>query len=124
MAGRRRCASRARSPARSSSPARRSPCACDSKVRLPESEMELRILGPVEATEGTAPIPLGPPKQRAVLARLALDANPAVRGEQLLDELWGDEMPDSAPKMVQIYVSQLRRALPADRLQTHGRGYR
>ncbi len=38
------------------------------------------------------------------------------RVERLLDDLWGDELPRTAVKMVQIYVSGLRKVLPADRL--------
>jgi DNA-binding SARP family transcriptional activator len=54
--------------------------------------MELRLLGPVEATNGSDVLDLGPPKQRAVLARLALDTNRTVRLEQLLDDLWESEL--------------------------------
>jgi DNA-binding SARP family transcriptional activator len=86
--------------------------------------MELRILGPLEASDEAAPLTLGPPKQRALLARLAIDANRAVPLEQLLDDLWGDDLPDSAPKMAQIYVSQLRKVLPTGTIETRGRGYR
>ena len=39
--------------------------------------------------------------------------------------LWGEDPPASAGKMVQLYVSQLRRLLAGDDAQivTHGRGY-
>jgi DNA-binding SARP family transcriptional activator len=86
--------------------------------------MDLRLLGPVEASHASSALDLGPPKQRAVLARLALDANRTVRLEQLLDELWEDELPRSATKMIQIYASQLRKVLPAGTLLTEGNGYR
>ena len=86
--------------------------------------MELRLLGPVQATDGSGALDLGPPKQRAVLARLALDANRTVRLEQLLDDLWESELPRSATKMIQIYASQLRKVLPAGTLVTEGNGYR
>src|SRR3954451_9140549 len=86
--------------------------------------MELRVLGQLEASDGGTALDLGPPKQRAVLARLALDAGRTVRVEQLLDDLWGDDLPRSAAKMVQIYVSGLRKTLPEGRLRTGGGGYR
>jgi DNA-binding SARP family transcriptional activator len=86
--------------------------------------MQLRVLGQLEAGDGVTPLGLGPPKQRAVLARLALDAGRTVRLEQLLDDLWEHDLPRSAPKMVQIYVSQLRKVLPEGRLRTEGGGYR
>src|SRR5215212_12028430 len=86
--------------------------------------MELRVLGQLEASDAGTDLDLGPPKQRAVLARLSLDAGRTVRLEQLLDDLWDEDLPRSAPKMVQIYVSQLRKVLPDGRLRTEGGGYR
>src|SRR3954452_6397979 len=85
--------------------------------------MDFKILGPLEADDGTAALELGPPRQRALLARLLLDVCRAVPLDRLLDDLWGDEPPESAVKMVQIYVSQLRKVLPEDTLRTQGRGY-
>src|SRR3954452_4422915 len=86
--------------------------------------MELRVLGQLEASDGPTQLDLGPPKQRAVLARLAFDANRTLRLETLLDDVWGDNLPRSAPKMVHIYISQLRKVLPDGRLRTEGGGYR
>src|SRR4051794_18491032 len=86
--------------------------------------MELRVLGQLEASDGATSLDLGPPKQRAVLARLAFDANRTLRLETLLDDVWGDDLPRSAPKMVHIYISQLRKVLPDGRLRTEGGGYR
>ena len=57
---------------------------------------------------------------------LALSANSTVSVERLIEGLWGEEPPTTAAKMVQQYVSQLRRLLPeegATRIATHGRGY-
>src|SRR5436309_3264933 len=87
--------------------------------------MDLHLLGPVEATHGEHPIPLGAAKQRAVLAMLALQANETVSVDRLVDGLWGEDPPATAPKMVQLYVSQLRRVLGGDgaEILTHGRGY-
>lgn len=85
--------------------------------------MELRVLGPFDAHEGGTPLQLGSPKARALLARLVIDANHAVPTSRLIDDLWGDEVPESAPKMVQIYVSHLRKVLPADVLLTRAPGY-
>ena len=44
--------------------------------------------------------------------------------DRLLDDLWSDDVPDTAIKMVQIYVSGLRKVLGAARLQTQPSGYR
>ena len=87
--------------------------------------MDLRLLGPVEAFVDGRPVTLGPPKQRALLAMLALEAGRTVSADRLVDGLWGDEPPASAPKMVQLYVSQLRRLMNGNgaEIVTRGRGY-
>lgn len=92
---------------------------------MPGSQLKLQLLGPVEATIGDRPISLGPKKQRGLLAMLALHANETVSVDHLVDALWGDRPPASAQKMVQLYVSQLRRLLATDSatIVTHGRGY-
>jgi DNA-binding SARP family transcriptional activator/pimeloyl-ACP methyl ester carboxylesterase len=72
---------------------------------------------------GGQTVALGRGKQRAVLARLLLDPGRAVPTDVLLDALWGDEPPDSAAKMLQVHVSQLRKALPPGVLQTRPPGY-
>ena len=54
---------------------------------------------------------LGPPKQRAVLAILLMHAGEIVSTERLIDLLWGERPPRTAAHSVQIYISELRRAL-------------
>jgi DNA-binding SARP family transcriptional activator len=73
--------------------------------------VEFCILGPLEARVGGVPVPLGAPKQRALLALLVLHANKVVSVDRLVDGLWGDSPPPTAAKIVQVYVSGLRRAL-------------
>lgn len=88
--------------------------------------MKIRMLGPFDVQPNGRSLKLAGPKQRAVLSMLALNANAANGLERLIEGLWGDEPPSSAPKMVQQYVSQLRRLLGEDggvRILTHGRGY-
>jgi DNA-binding SARP family transcriptional activator/pimeloyl-ACP methyl ester carboxylesterase len=85
--------------------------------------VEFRLLGPLEVIDGTAPLPIASGKQRALLAVLLLSANRTVARDRIVDELWGDAVPGSAQKMVQILVSQLRKALPEPRLQTRAPGY-
>jgi DNA-binding SARP family transcriptional activator/ABC-type transport system substrate-binding protein len=87
--------------------------------------MDLRLLGSIEACLGDRTIGLGARKQRALLAMLGLEANRTVSAERLAEGLWGEEPPPSAPKMVQLYVSQLRRLLENNgaTIVTHGRGY-
>jgi YVTN family beta-propeller protein len=87
--------------------------------------LHLNLLGPVEVTLDGRPLPLGATKQRAVLALLALQTNTTVGVDRIVDGLWGDEPPATATKMVQLYVSQLRRVLAGSgaEIETHGRGY-
>jgi WD40 repeat protein/DNA-binding SARP family transcriptional activator len=83
-----------------------------------------RVLGPLEVDAGNGPVPLGGPKQRAVLAHLVLRANQLVPAEILIDQVWGEEPPEKARNVIQTYVSHLRKAVGPDRIQSHGPGYR
>jgi DNA-binding SARP family transcriptional activator/pimeloyl-ACP methyl ester carboxylesterase len=85
--------------------------------------MDFRLLGPLEVLHDHVPARIAAGKQRALLAILLLNANRTISREQLIDSLWGEDVPDSAPKMVQIQVSQLRKALPEQRLHTRRPGY-
>jgi DNA-binding SARP family transcriptional activator len=85
--------------------------------------MEFRILGPLEVRDDGEPLSLAGGKQRALLADLLLHANQAVPTAQLVDDLWGERVPDTAVKALQVYVSKLRKALPGERLHTRGPGY-
>jgi WD40 repeat protein/DNA-binding SARP family transcriptional activator len=83
-----------------------------------------RILGPLEVDVGGDTIPLGGPKQRAVLAHLVLRANQLVPAESLIDQIWPEEPPEKARNVIQTYVSHLRKALGHDRIESQGPGYR
>ncbi|MGE5274223.1 MAG: BTAD domain-containing putative transcriptional regulator [Verrucomicrobiota bacterium] len=85
--------------------------------------LRFRILGPLEATVEGEPVALGSPMQRGLLAALLLRANEVVSRDRLIDALWGDDPPASAAGSLQIYVHGLRRALGAERIETHGSGY-
>src|SRR6201989_3020997 len=92
---------------------------------------EFGILGPLEVSRAGCAVPLGGPRQRAVLALLLLEANRVVSMERLAEDLWGGNPPDGWVTTLQIYVFHLRRALEPDRdrgvagevLVTRGRGY-
>jgi DNA-binding SARP family transcriptional activator len=84
---------------------------------------EFRLLGPLEAVVGGTPVHLAAAKPRALLALLLLDRNRVVSTERLIDVLWGDDPPAQATKTLQVYVSQLRKALGSDRLVTRAPGY-
>ena len=86
--------------------------------------MDIRILGPLEVLDDGRALELGGAKQRAVLAVLALNANRAVSLDRLAQILWDERPPESARKTIQVYVSQLRKALGKARIETSGGGYR
>src|SRR5919201_6557687 len=85
--------------------------------------MEYRILGPFYVAKNGAEIAVGGGKQRALLALLLLHANQAVSADRLIDELWGGSRSTSAQKVLQNYVSRLRRLLGDGILLTRGHGY-
>jgi YVTN family beta-propeller protein len=84
--------------------------------------MDFRILGPLEVLSDGQPLDLGAQKQRALLALLLLDANQVVPTERAIGDLW-ELPPRTAQKALQVYVSQLRKVLGPDRLQTKPPGY-
>ncbi|HET7648951.1 MAG TPA: BTAD domain-containing putative transcriptional regulator [Gaiellaceae bacterium] len=86
--------------------------------------MQFSILGPLEAVDDTGPVELAGGKPKALLALLLLQAGRAVPVDRIVDGLWGEDVPESAPKMVQIFVSQLRKQLPRGLIQTRSPGYR
>jgi DNA-binding SARP family transcriptional activator/ABC-type branched-subunit amino acid transport system substrate-binding protein/streptogramin lyase len=99
-------------------------------MKATRSATEFRILGPLEVLDGGRPVDLGGPKQRALLAALLVRANEVVSQDTLIDDLWGESPPATAPKTLQAYVSRLRKALaganeaaPSARLETQGHGY-
>jgi YVTN family beta-propeller protein len=92
---------------------------------------EFGILGPLEVRRSGRAVPLGGPRQRAVLALLLLEANRAVSMDRLAEEIWGGDPPDGWVTTLQTYVFHLRRALEPGRLRgaaggvlvTRGRSY-
>src|ERR671936_2216844 len=88
-----------------------------------EEQMKFSILGPLEVHDNERQIALGGPKQRALLGVLLLHANESISSERLVDELWGDRPPARAHKLVQGYVSALRKLLGPARVVTRSPGY-
>jgi predicted ATPase/DNA-binding SARP family transcriptional activator len=85
---------------------------------------EIRVLGPLEVIGERGPLPLGAPKEQRLLAALVADAGRTRSSDALVEAIWGDAPPRSAPKLLQVYVSKLRKSLPAAiGIRTHGSGY-
>ena len=87
------------------------------------SDLEFRLLGPIEVRSGGEPLPLGGPKQRALLALLLVEAGRAVSTDRIVDALWGEHPPRTAQTSLQNFVSQLRKLLGPDVLVTKPPGY-
>ena len=85
--------------------------------------VEFRVLGPMEVLDDGRPLAIGGPKQRAVLAHLILEANRIVPAERLIDDLWGEDPPETARNTLQTYVSRLRKVLGDGRIGGRGGGY-
>ncbi|MFL5925482.1 MAG: BTAD domain-containing putative transcriptional regulator, partial [Gaiellaceae bacterium] len=61
-------------------------------------------------------MPLGGPKQRAVLAVLLLQANRVVSKDQLIDSVWGEHPPKRVDAALQNVILRLRRAFDEEGL--------
>jgi predicted ATPase/DNA-binding SARP family transcriptional activator len=74
----------------------------------------LLVLGPVGAQRGDEPLRVGGPRQRALLATLALRRGRWVSTDLLIEEVFHGEPPDAAESTLRSYVSKLRAALGQD----------
>jgi WD40 repeat protein/DNA-binding SARP family transcriptional activator len=78
--------------------------------------VQFRMLGPLEVLDDAGrPLVLGGAKQRALLAVLLLHAGQVVSADRLIDELWGEDPPETARNVLQVYVANLRKVLEPDR---------
>jgi predicted ATPase/DNA-binding SARP family transcriptional activator len=87
--------------------------------------MDFRILGPLDVAADRA-VRLGSLRQRTVLALLLIRPDEAVSTDRLVEELWGEDPPQTARHTLQTHVHQLRKGLGLDagRLETRPPGYR
>lgn len=76
-----------------------------------DKRLELGLLGPLEMSVDGAMVPLGTPKQRAVLAMLLMNRNSPVGVERLITAVWEGWPPSGARASIHSYVSNLRKLL-------------
>ena len=76
-----------------------------------DKRLEFGLLGPLEMSVDGALVPLGTPKQRAVLAMLLMNRNSPVGVDRLITALWDDSPPSGARASIHSYVSNLRKLL-------------
>lgn len=86
--------------------------------------MEVGILGPLTVTEDGRPVEIAGAKPRALLAMLAVRAGRVVTAGELVDDLWGDDLPSDPSNALQRLVSRLRKALGPGRVESRSAGYR
>src|SRR5919204_3328894 len=84
--------------------------------------MDFRVLGPLSVEDERGTLALDGARVRALLAFLLLRANTAVSTADLLDELWGEDLPKSGATAVQNAVARLRKIL-GERVVTTPAGY-
>lgn len=73
--------------------------------------LSIDLLGPLSLRLDQTPVSTSAPKQRQVLALLALNVGQVVTVPALIEELWGDHPPRSCTTTLQTYILQLRNAL-------------
>lgn len=85
--------------------------------------MRFEILGPLRVIDGDAEVDLGGPRQQRVLAALLAAAPSALSVDRLIDEVWGEQPPETAAHVIRTYASALRKVF-GDRLDSDGQRYR
>jgi DNA-binding SARP family transcriptional activator/tetratricopeptide (TPR) repeat protein len=77
--------------------------------------LRVALLGPVRAWRGDVELELGAPRRQAVLGLLAARANQVVSRDQLIDGIWGEELPASSVNALHVHVARLRATLEPGR---------
>lgn len=85
--------------------------------------VELLVLGPIGARDGDEVIGLGSRGQRAIVASLVHARGNAVAVDELVDLVWGDDLPGDPRAALKSHVSRLRRVVGADIVRAYPRGY-
>lgn len=90
--------------------------------------LDVQVLGRLRVLVGGVDLPLGSPKERALMAALAIHHGVVVPTDRLIEMLWGELAPRTAGHSLQVYVSHLRATfvgrLGDPLIETLGRGYR
>jgi DNA-binding SARP family transcriptional activator len=76
-----------------------------------ENGVQFGVLGPLQMSIGSTVVPLGTPKQRAVLAVMVINANRPVGVDTLINSAWDERPPEGARATLHAYVSNLRRLM-------------
>jgi DNA-binding SARP family transcriptional activator len=82
--------------------------------------MEFRLLGPVVVAAAGEVVDPGPPRQRLVLAALAVDASRQVTVDCLVDRVWGDCPPERARRSLHAHLSRIRHMVEQTSVMDNG----
>ena len=88
-----------------------------------DGQMEFRILGSLEVCSDGGELALGGRRPRALVAVLALHANEVVAADRLIDEIWGEDVPEGAARRCGSISLDSARRFRADVLMTRPPGY-
>lgn len=86
--------------------------------------LEFRALGPIEVVSDGTPVELPKGKDRVLLAVLVLSAPQPVSVDELVEQLWRERAPATAPEMIRNSVARLRARIGQGSFETTSAGYR
>ncbi|RZS80183.1 transcriptional regulator [Motilibacter rhizosphaerae] len=73
--------------------------------------LDFRLLGRLQVEQDGQPLPLGPPKQRALLALLLHETGSVVSSDRLVHEIWGEDASPQITSSLYALVSRLRQVV-------------
>jgi len=89
--------------------------------------LTIRLLDSVQILSERGPLDAGPPRQRCVLAALAVEMGRPVSIPALIDRVWDERPPQRATHTLHVYLSRIRRTLgdadPHARISRYCGGY-
>jgi DNA-binding SARP family transcriptional activator len=85
--------------------------------------LEIRILGPFEILVGGQAVAVSGSKRHGLLALLALRRGRVIPVDELIDALWGEELPAAPRNALQHHVARLRAALGQNAIIAAADGY-
>jgi DNA-binding SARP family transcriptional activator/ABC-type glycerol-3-phosphate transport system substrate-binding protein len=77
--------------------------------------VKFQVLGPLAVTAAGGEMPVGPYKQRSLLALLLIHRNEVVSVDRIIDDLWGDDPSLDRKNSLHVYLSNLRKVLEPER---------
>jgi len=85
--------------------------------------LEIRLLGPFEVLAGGRRVDIPGTKRQALLALLALARGRLVAVDDLVDAMWGADLPAAPRNAVQHHVARVRATLGHEAITASGEGY-